>query len=263
MGVAAGVALAVSAAGCNWPAGTRYVHQVFDEVEVTSDITYRTTTKYDGTPIDLKLDIYEPVGDTATKRPVIMFMFGGGFVSGDKTHMSIFANDAAKRGYVAVSIQYRIRPTFQVQAVWDAYEDSLAATQWLIDHAGDYDLDPEAVVVAGYSAGAYNALHVLDFPAESPAAGGISMAGNSIGGPTAGDPPLIMFHGTADTTVSYTEAVARCDEGNSVGAKCEFVSYEGEDHLFGYDPQIFPDVVARYSKWVFENVLWPLGYRPE
>lgn len=263
LGVAAGVVLAVSAAGCEWPAGTRYVHQVFDEVDVATNITYRSTTTFDGQPIDLKLDIYTPAGDTATSRPAVMWMFGGGFTFGQKEHMAIFAEDSARRGYVGVTIQYRTRPTFQVQAVWDAYQDALAATQWLVDNAATYGIDPDAVIAAGYSAGAYNALNVLDLPEDTPAAGGIAISGNALGAPTAGDPPLIMFHGTADNLVSYPEAVSRCDEGTSVGAPCEMVSYPGEDHLIAYDPAIFPDITTRYAKYVFEKVLWPLGYRPE
>ena len=47
-------------------------------------IAYRTTTDYQGNPITLQLDMYEPTGDTAAKRPAIMWQFGGGWRSGHR-----------------------------------------------------------------------------------------------------------------------------------------------------------------------------------
>ena len=54
------------------------------DVDVTRDVVYRQTIDYLGNPIDLKLDIYRPAGDTATERPAIVWMYGGGFAFGDK-----------------------------------------------------------------------------------------------------------------------------------------------------------------------------------
>lgn len=262
-GVVVGLVVLSVSPGCDWPEGTRYVDTVFDGVESTVDVTYRSTTTFDGQPIDLKLDIYEPEGDTEDERPVVMWMFGGGFTQGQKEHMAIYAEDSARRGYVGVTIQYRLRPSFSVEGVIDAYADSLAAVEWLIAHAEDYDLDPDAVIAAGYSAGAYNAMHVLDFPTDSPAAGGIAIAGGTGVLPTAGDPPTIMFHGTADTTVAYQTGADRCAASNQVAVSCTFVPYEGRDHFIAYYEDTMPDIMARSADWAFERVLWPLGYRPE
>ena len=41
---------------------------------------------------------------------MLMWMFGGAWVFGNKGHMATFAEDSARRGYVGVSIDYRIRP---------------------------------------------------------------------------------------------------------------------------------------------------------
>jgi acetyl esterase/lipase len=261
-GLAVALVLLAAGAGCDWPEGTRYVFPVFDEVTVTTDVVYRSTTTYDGQPIDLKLDIHEPAGDTAAERPVVMWMFGGGFTAGQKEHMSMYARDSAERGYVGVTMQYRLRPEFSVDGVIDAYVDSMAAVDWLVDHAAEYRIDPDAVVVAGYSAGAYNAMHVLDFPTDSPAAGGIAIAGGTGVPPTAGDPPSLMFHGTADTTVLTQTGLDRCDAGNAVGATCTWVPYEGRDHFIAYHADTQADIMSRSADWIFESVLWPLGYRP-
>jgi poly(3-hydroxybutyrate) depolymerase len=262
-GLAVGLVLLLVSAGCDWPEGTRYVHPVFDATLTDDDIVYRSTVKYDGTPIDLELDIWQPVGDTATERPAVIWMFGGGFTQGEKEHMSMYAADSAERGYVGVNLQYRLRPTFSVEGVIDAYADALAGVEWLIAHADQYDIDPDAVVVAGYSAGAYNAMHVLDFPADTPAAGGIAIAGGTGVNPTAGDRPSLMFHGTADTTVLTQTGLDRCNAGNAVGATCTWVPYEGRDHFIAYYEDTQPDIMARSADWIFESVLWPLGYRPE
>ena len=58
----------------------------------------------------LKLDVYQPHGDTVTKRPAIVWVHGGGFKTGTKTSGEIVdqANEFAKRGYLNVSIDYRL-----------------------------------------------------------------------------------------------------------------------------------------------------------
>lgn len=63
----------------------RYVDLVFDRVARTNDLTYGSAIdKPTGRPVDLKLDIYEPADDAATRRPVFVFLFGGAFVMGNK-----------------------------------------------------------------------------------------------------------------------------------------------------------------------------------
>src|SRR5690606_39027191 len=180
LSVAAVVAVAAgSLAGCDWPEGTRYVDVVFEGYEATTGIPYRTTTTHTGEPITLRLDVYEPAGDTAEERPVIMWMFGGAWRAGDRNQLASYAQDSARRGYVGVTIDYRIRPEGGdlTAASNDAYEDTLAAIRWLQDHAEQFRIDPAAIVPAGYSAGAINALHALHRPADTPAAGAVAIAG--------------------------------------------------------------------------------------
>ena len=87
------VALALGAtllAGCTVPRppgnGTlRYRDQVFSAVTTTPDITYGTAPDDNGNQVALKLDLYQPTGDTAAKRPAVVWVHGGGFTSGDKS----------------------------------------------------------------------------------------------------------------------------------------------------------------------------------
>ena len=132
----AGLALlASSLVGCNWPERTRYVHPVFDAYDVTPGIVYRQTTRWNGEPIQLKLDVYQPRGDTKAERPVMMWMFGGGWRFGDRNQLATRAQDSARRKAVGVTIDYRIRgdqdPFDLLAAEIDAYDDTIAAIQWL------------------------------------------------------------------------------------------------------------------------------------
>jgi acetyl esterase/lipase len=81
---------------------------VYGEAQVTMSNTV-TTTK-------LLLDLYEPVGAPAIKRPVIVMVHGGAFVRGSRQEANQVraANGYAARGYVVAAISYRLGggPTF-------------------------------------------------------------------------------------------------------------------------------------------------------
>lgn len=263
-----GLALLVAtAAGCDWPEGTRFVHEVFTEVDVTRDVVYRTTTTHDGQPIDLRLNIYEPRGDTREERPVVMWMFGGGWRQGDRNQLAAYAQDSARRGYVGVTIDYRTRagggPLLELAR--DAYDDAVAAVAWLKAHAAQHRLDPDAIVAGGVSAGAINAMNLLyahdwGVPA-SPVAGGVSISGLSFAPARAGDPPAIMHHGTADPTVPYQSGRQTCENAIAVGGVCEWLPYEGGDHFIVVSNAA--EIRETTADRIFERVLWPLGYRAE
>lgn len=265
--VVAGLALLLgTTTSCQWPEGTRYVYEVFDAVDVTHNVIYRTATDYQGNPVPLRMDIYQPRGDTAAERPVVLWMHGGGWVGGDEGLMSGYATDSAERGYVGVSISYRLRDQMTFDAVWDAYDDAVAAVAWLKAHAAEYRIDPDAIVAGGHSAGAFNAMHLLYTPGErgpatSPVAGGVALAGFSFSAPAPGDPPAVMLAGTADTTVRLENVQNTCNDTRADGNACELVTYQGQDHLFPY--RITDEVQATVHDRVFEQVLYPLGYRPE
>jgi acetyl esterase/lipase len=237
-------------------------------VDVATDVVYRSTTTSTGAPIDLKLDIYQPSGDTAAKRPAIMWQFPGYWVSGNKSNMASYATDSAKRGYVGVSIQYRLRTSRSewYPAALDAYDDSVAAIQWLKDHAATYRIDPDAIIVGGYSAGAVNSMNDIFMPpdrgpAVTGAAGGVIIAGLTFTGPRAGRPPVIMFGGSNDTTVPYSTQTGNCDASKQAGNVCEFVTYQGAGHEIGVTQQA--DIETRAHHFIFDNVLLAKGYHAE
>jgi acetyl esterase/lipase len=226
---------------------------------------------FQGNPQTLLLDIYEPAGDTAHMRPVVIFMHGGVFVTGDKDQIFGVGEWLASRGYVVVSNQYRLRPNLSgeidadlIDAIIDAYDDSLAAVNWVRDHAGEHRLDPRAIVASGVSAGAVNAWNLAYFqqsparPEPSNIAAAVSISGATIGTPSPGDPPVIAFHGTADNIVPFALAEASCTSAVAIGLRCELVAYEGGDHFVGLEQT--EDIQRRTLDFLAEEVLLPLGY---
>ncbi|MEY4927661.1 MAG: hypothetical protein RI894_2097, partial [Bacteroidota bacterium] len=99
--------------GCG--ATGRYVQKIFTVNAAPTTVTYGQNTDLGGTAKTLKMDIYRPDNDTETNRPVIVLAFGGSFIGGSRTGGDVvpIAKAWAARGYVAVSIDYRIIPILQ------------------------------------------------------------------------------------------------------------------------------------------------------
>jgi predicted esterase len=257
--------------------GGRYEQPIFTAEVAATAIEYRVANDYTGAPKSLKLDIWQPAGDTATRRPAMVWIFGGAFVAGNRASMNSYAQDSAKRGYVGVTIDYRLDapPTSGglgginfARAATNAYDDSLAAVQWLQAHAADYRIDVGTVVVGGYSAGAINALHVAAVPSPPPVAGVVSIAGmtfnaalgggnGAFGVPRPGNPPFIMFGGTADTTVPFASQQKTCEDQKAQANVCQFVTYDGAGHEIGFSQ--LADIQTKAHAFVAEQVL-PLHY---
>ena len=117
-----------------------------------------------------RLDVHTDGGDQSGK-PVFVFVHGGGFVRGDKHTQGSPQYDlvgawAVRRGYVGVTMTYRLAPGHQ----WPAgAEDVAKAVHWLQKNIAAYGGDPDKIVVAGNSAGA---VHVASFVAGQGGHGG-------------------------------------------------------------------------------------------
>lgn len=130
---------------------------------------------------DLRLDVYRPnsTADTVTNRPVIVYLHTGNFLpppingspNGTKNdslaiHM---CRSWAKRGYVAVSVEYRLgwnplATTVQerrgqlLNAVYRAIHDGKKAVRYIRDNASTYGVDVDKIALFGEGTGAYVAL---------------------------------------------------------------------------------------------------------
>lgn len=99
-----------------------------------------------------RLDVYRP--NATGPLPVIVFFYGGSWNSGSKDGYSWAAKALASRGFAVVIPDYR----YASEAPYPAFlQDSSAAVRWAIAHAAEYGGDPKRLVLAGHSAGAYNA----------------------------------------------------------------------------------------------------------
>lgn len=125
-----------------------------------------------------RLDIYAP--RDADKRPVLLFVHGGGFLRGDKGDNGSWQNAnvarmAAQAGLVGVTINYRLAPDYP----WPAGADDVAAAvRWVRTHIAQYGGDPDTIIVAGTSAGAAHVAGLIDrYPGEPGVRGAILLSG--------------------------------------------------------------------------------------
>ena len=120
-------------------------HPRLHGVEVLRNIPYQSTNRHEHL-----LDVWRPRRRTGA-LPVVFYVHGGGFRILSKDSHWIFGLIFARRGYIAVNINYRLSPKHRFPA---ALEDTAAAFHWTLDHIHEYGGDPSRVIVAGESAGA-------------------------------------------------------------------------------------------------------------
>ena len=109
----------------------------------TTDISYADGARR-------KLDVYQPRG--AANAPVIVFFYGGRWLSGTKDWYRLFAAALAARGYVVVVPDYRLYPEVKFP---DFLMDGAKALRWTHDNVATFGGDPQRMFVMGHSAGAY------------------------------------------------------------------------------------------------------------
>jgi acetyl esterase/lipase len=171
--------------------GSRYVADVFTDVTKTTGLVYGQnsvanygTSPATTTPVTLALDFYEPTGDGALQRPLLIFAFGGAFINGQRTDMDDLCQAFARKGYATATIDYRKVPINSQFAVFTtpalladqivrASSDMKAAVRFFradAATANTYRIDPARIIVAGYSAGAITALQTayIDSETEDP-----------------------------------------------------------------------------------------------
>jgi acetyl esterase/lipase len=220
---------------------------------VARDISY-------GEGLRRRLDVYAPSGRQAP-LPVIVFIYGGSWNSGDKDDYQFLGAALASRGFVTVLPDYRLVPEVRFP---DFLEDCAAATRWVSDHAAEYGGDPGRIVLMGHSAGAYNAI-MLALASEYLRNAGVDArairGAAGLAGPydflpfdvdatrdafgqapdpqvtqpvrfaRADAPPLLLLWGEDDTTVGprNLESLARVQR--AAGGSVETKTYEHVDHV--------------------------------
>ena len=122
-----------------------------DETEVASenDLVY---TKAGST--ELRLNLARPA-EGEGPFPAVVVIHGGGWRGGSKDGMRGVLNELARRGYVAISPQYRFCPKDPFPA---QVHDVKAAVRWLRSNRAKYKVDPDHVGAMGFSAGGHLSL---------------------------------------------------------------------------------------------------------
>jgi acetyl esterase/lipase len=99
--------------------------------------------------------------------PGVIMFHGGGWIESSKSTMSSFYNRFLAHGFVVCNVEYRMASKDKSGAYTPdsalapaAVEDALSAAKWFADHAAQYHVDPNRIVVTGASAGGHLALMV-------------------------------------------------------------------------------------------------------
>jgi acetyl esterase/lipase len=260
--VAAAAARAIGEPQTTQPSETRYLHPLFADVEVSRDVTYKETTDSSGRKVSLQLDVYRPKDDTATSRPAIIWVHGGALSMGSKDQEGLerrYAEAFARRGYVTLSINYRLRPNPDADwngAMMDAMSDVASALAWLRANAEEYGVDRQKVVLAGYSAGAEIVTNLCysDFVRgmdRHQVAAVVDIAGNTLffSEPSEDSPPCLIVHGTGDTINPYSASEDLRSRLAKRAIGCELFPVKDADHFFNRDEAALDSIdeaIARF-----------------
>ena len=209
-----------------------------------------------------KLDLYvprpRPPAGADPGVPIIVFFYGGSWSSGARQGYGFVGRALAARGFMVAIPDYRLFPQVRYPAF---LEDDAAAVRWVRAHARAYGGDPDRIIIAGHSAGAYNAAMLAIDPrwlgADRGAVKGlIGLAGpydflpfdgktvadtfGAVRDPAEtqpvchvapGDPPAFLASGDKDTMVLPRNSDALAARLRKAGTMVERRSYPGLGHV--------------------------------
>jgi acetyl esterase len=123
------------------------------EKHVSASVVGRLNEHYDETDTDAYLDIFmaPEIAASTQRMPTIVWMHGGGWLSGSKEHVANYLKILAMRGYTTVGVDYSLAPG----KVYPTPVRQLnAALAYLTKNAAKLHVDPSNIILAGDSAGA-------------------------------------------------------------------------------------------------------------
>jgi len=206
------------------------------------------------------VDVYAP-RNARGAAPMAVFFYGGSWDSGRRQDYNWVGRALAARGFVAVVADYRLYPEVRYPSF---LEDGALAVKWAVDNAARFGGDPNRIVLAGHSAGAYNAVMLgLDHryltaagvdPGRIKAVAGLAgpydflplsdkVTVRVFGGATdlpatqpltyvgPKSPPAFLATGDKDTTVYPKNTAALAQGYRLAGAQVEERHYPGVDHI--------------------------------
>jgi len=240
------------------PSVYRPKHGVKDAIRMTVKTEEYIYKQVDGA--ELAIRVYFPPDRDHGSRPAVVFYFGGGWQGGTIEQFAPHSEFLASQGFIAATPEYRIRSKHNTTP-FESVEDAKDALHWIWLHSRELGIDPHRIAVAGGSAGGHlaactailqggvsgsPAVHhipkavVLFNPVcdtsergfGSERLGARKLELSPLHNVTEGLPPTIVFHGTADQTVPYDNAVEFVAKLQEHGNTSRLVSYEGRGHGF-------------------------------
>jgi para-nitrobenzyl esterase len=115
----------------------------------------------------LYLNVWAPAKPAAAKLPVMVWIYGGGFIAGGTSEPRQNGADLCQKGVVVVSMGYRVgifgfyaHPELTAESSRHASGnqgllDMVAALQWVKKNIADFGGDPDNVTIFGESAGSF------------------------------------------------------------------------------------------------------------
>ena len=243
-----------------------YISPIDSIIKLNNIVVYKNI-RYGAIPDSIEnsscdriLDLYLPEeSDVKKTLPVLIFIHGGGFSSGDKWSNNDICSKIAKNGFVVVSINYRLtikslkakgiiipnntsvglptngkfQPRFQL-AVKNASDDAIMALSWVKKNAIKYNFNLKSVSISGGSAGGMTALYTAYASGQKvlPIHSVIDFWGALENSKVIqkGAAPVLIYHGDEDKLVHVDFAFAlkkRMDEINSTKSKLHILKGKG------------------------------------
>ncbi len=219
--------------------------------------------------VELRMDLYHP-GSKEARRPVTLYVHGGGWTKGDKIDragaLEIRALQSA--GFVVAAVNYRLAPEHRFPAM---IEDVKCAVRYLRAHADKYHIDPDRIGAWGGSAGGHlvsllgtadksagfdvgehlqhssrvQAVVALFGPTDLtvPFPGGYERARGVFAGfdpalaspvtyVSRDDPPFLLLHGDSDKLVPIEQSQRLLAALQAAGVPAKLVTVENAGHGF-------------------------------
>jgi sialidase-1 len=234
-----------------------FCYQLQAEIYTPNDtLTYKQTEQG-----DLNLHLFYPEGHKAgINRPVVIFFFGGGWAGGTPAQFYQQCAYYASHGIVAISADYRVIKKHKTTP-FQCVEDGKSAIRWVRANANKLGIDPNKIIAGGGSAGGHVAACTALIEGYEVGDTSISSKPNALvlfnpvldttkkgygaekvkGKETVISPnhhikknlpPCIVFHGTADRTVPFSNATDFVSQMKEAGNNCKLIPIKGVEHGF-------------------------------
>ncbi|MCA9291080.1 MAG: alpha/beta hydrolase [Phycisphaerales bacterium] len=120
------------------------------DLQWVKDVVYAETTADDGSPVRLLMDTASLKRSDGKPMPVMIYVHGGGFVTGSREEGHDILETFARGGYFAVSVDYRLAGVAKHPA---AMHDVKAAIRFIRANAESLVIDPERIGIWGHGIG--------------------------------------------------------------------------------------------------------------